>query len=139
LSAAAGIAALGRIAGGAPCRAAEGYAQALRERLNALFRELEAPLAAYGFSSIFHLLTAPPAAAQLLRDGEVEAVDLSVEILKKKHPLDYLLRRALQLEGVDLPAGKQAWISEAHGEEELTETLAAFGRAIALLRGLHCF
>jgi hypothetical protein len=52
--------------------------------------------------------------------------------------LDGLLRRALMLEGVDLPPGRQAWISAAHGDTELSETLYAFQRAIGRLRELGC-
>ena len=137
--AAAGVAALALVEGGAPCREAEAFAVALRGGLNELFRTEDVPAAAYGFSSIFHLFTAEPAAARLLRDGEVSAEQIHAGMLKKKGPLDGLLRQALLLEGVDLPPGRQAWTSAAHGKAELEETLAAFSRAIGALRQLGCW
>jgi glutamate-1-semialdehyde 2,1-aminomutase len=138
VSAAAGNAMLRLVEGGAPCRAAEAFTTQLKRRLNALFKAEGLPFAAYGFSSVFHLFTAEPAAAELLRDGEIDAVQISADRLKKKGALDALLRRALLLEGVDLPPGRQAWISAAHGDEELEETVDAFTRAIHALRELGC-
>ena len=136
--AAAGVAALSLIRSGAACKKAEVFATQLREGLNALFRSEELPWAAYGVSSIFHILTSAPEQGELLRDGLVDAADIDAVTLKQKGPLDALLRRALLLEGVDLPPGRQAWISAVHGVGELVETLDAFGRAIKKLRSLGC-
>lgn len=136
--AAAGNAMLRLVEGGGPCAAAEQYAGLLKRRLNGLFKAEGVPFAAYGFSSVFHLFSAEPAAAELLRDGEIEAVQINADRLKKKGALDHVLRRALLLEGVDLPPGRQAWISAAHGDEELEETIDAFTRAIQALRELGC-
>ncbi|MCW8133418.1 MAG: aminotransferase class III-fold pyridoxal phosphate-dependent enzyme [Planctomycetota bacterium] len=136
--AAAGNAMLRLVQGGEPCRAADQYTAQLKRRLNALFKNEGVPFAAYGVSSVFHLFTAEAAAAELLRDGEIEAVQIKADRLKKKGMLDGLLRRALLLEGVDLPPGRQAWVSAAHGDEELEETVDAFARAIHALRELDC-
>ncbi|MCY3020456.1 MAG: aminotransferase class III-fold pyridoxal phosphate-dependent enzyme [Planctomycetota bacterium] len=138
LSAAAGTAMLGLVRNGEAGRKAEAYADNLRAGLNTLFREEGLPWGAYGVSSVFHIVTSDPKAGEQLRDGTVDAADVEPRILKQKGPLDGLLRRALQLEGVDLPPGRQAWVSAAHGEEELRDTLAAFQRAIAQLRALKC-
>ena len=136
--AAAGIATLGLVQGGEVCKRAESYAGKLRGGLNNLFRGEGLPWAAYGFSSIFHILTSDAASGQALLDGDADAADIDPRILKQKGALDGLLRRALQLEGVDLPPGRQAWVSVAHGSAELSETLDAFQRAIARLRDLRC-
>ncbi|MGD0088420.1 MAG: aminotransferase class III-fold pyridoxal phosphate-dependent enzyme [Planctomycetota bacterium] len=134
--AAAGTAMLRLVSDGKPQRQAEAYADKLRAGLNALFRQERLSWAAYGFSSVFHILTSDAPAGAGLRDGQLEAADVAPVLLKQKGPLDGLLRRALQLEGVDLPPGRQAWISAAHGEAELRDTLASFSRAIARLRAL---
>ena len=117
---------------------AEDYADQLRDGLNALFRSEGLPWAAYGFSSIFHLLTSDAQAGALLRDNQIQATDIPVPTLKQKGLIDALLRRALLLEGVDLPPGRQAWVSATHGPEELGDTLSAFRRAVARLRALGC-
>jgi glutamate-1-semialdehyde 2,1-aminomutase len=138
LSAAAGTAMLGLVRDGKAGRKAEGYADKLRAGLNTLFRQEGLPWASYGVSSIFHILTSDPAVGEMIRDGEVDAADVEPRVLKQKGALDGLLRRALQVEGVDLPPGRQAWISAAHGDEELRDTLVAFERAIGRLRALRC-
>jgi len=136
--AAAGAATLALIEDGNACNKAEAYATKLRSSLNTLFRREGLAWAAYGVSSVFHILTSDPCTGQPLRDGKIEAADIDPVILKQKGALDGLLRRALMLEGVDLPPGRQAWISAAHGETELSETLYAFQRAIGRLRELGC-
>ncbi len=138
LSAAAGRVALGLVANGEACKRAESYAVQLRQRLNDLFRGVNVPWGAYGFSSVFHILTSDPVFGQPLRDGHIEAAEIPPMTLKQKGPIDAVLRRALQIEGVDLPPGRQAWISCVHGPAELDETIAAFGRAIERLRALKC-
>jgi len=136
--AAAGTAMLRLVADGRAQHHADEYADKLRAGLNSLFRQEGLPWAAYGVSSVFHILTSDAAAGESIRDGKLDAADAEPRILKQKGPLDGLLRRALQIEGVDLPPGRQAWISATHGEEELKETLAAFSRALGRLRGLGC-
>ena len=136
--AAAGVATLSLVDGGEPCRRADTYASRLRNGLNALFSREGLAWAAYGVSSVFHILTSDPCTGQPLRDGKIEAIDIDPVILKQKGTLDGLLRRALLLEGVDLPPGRQAWVSAAHSDVELSETLDAFTRAIGRLRELRC-
>ncbi len=136
--AAAGIATLSLIQDGVACKRAESFATKLRAGLNTLFESEKLPWGAYGFSSIFHILTSDAAAGQAIRDGSLDAADADPVTLKQKGAVDALLRRALQLEGIDLPPGRQAWASAVHGSNELGETLEAFKRAIARLRGLRC-
>ncbi|HEY3323248.1 MAG TPA: aminotransferase class III-fold pyridoxal phosphate-dependent enzyme [Planctomycetota bacterium] len=138
ISAAAGKVALGLVADGEASKRADSFTSQLKAGLNSLFRHENLPWAAYGFSSVFHILTSDPCAGQSLRDHQIEAADIDPPILKQKGPVDALLRRALQLEGVDLPPGRQAWVSCMHGTPELDETLLAFTRAIERLRGLGC-
>jgi glutamate-1-semialdehyde 2,1-aminomutase len=136
--AAAGVATLRLIEDGEVCKKAESFANKLRSGLNQLFREEGLPWGAYGTSSVFHILTSDPCTGAPLRDGTLDAADIDPVILKQKGALDGLLRRALLLEGVDLPPGRQAWVSAAHNGTELTATIDAFGRAIERLRALHC-
>jgi len=137
-SAAAGIAALELLADGGPCRAAEKFTDSLRERLNNLFRKEDVPFAVYGFSSIFHFFCADAQVARQLRDGQLDALAVAPALLKSKGALDGVVRRALLLEGLDLPPGRQAWTSAAHGPTELERTLEAFSGAIKTLRDLGC-
>jgi glutamate-1-semialdehyde 2,1-aminomutase len=136
VSAAAGIATLALIQDGEVCKQAEIYATKLRNGLNHLFAREGVDWAASGISSVFHILTSDSAAALKIREGQLHPADADVKILKQKGSLDGLLRRALLLEGIDLPPGRQAWISAAHGNAELNETLDAFARAISRLRDL---
>jgi glutamate-1-semialdehyde 2,1-aminomutase len=137
-SAAAGLATLRLVGDGEAGKKAETFAGRLREELNLLFRRQGLDWAVYGISSVFHILTSEPRTGAALRDGRLSAADVTPQILKQKGPVDLLLRRALLLEGVDLPPGRQAWVSGVHGAAELTDTLAAFERAISTLRSLGC-
>src|SRR5207248_1381327 len=127
ISAAAGIATLQEIKKneGEMCRRAEAFTDSLRAGLNTLFRLHGVPWAAYGFGSVFHLLTSDAEAGTALRDGKVEAADVEVKILKQKSAIDGVLRRALLLQGIDLPQGRQAWSSAAHAPLEMRETMEA--------------
>ena len=135
--AAAGIATLQAIQGGEPCKRAEAYATKLRNGLNHLFEHEGVDWAAYGISSVFHILTSDGTVSQQIRDGSVHPADVNARVLKQKGTLDGVLRRALLLEGIDLPPGRQAWISAAHTNSDLNETLDAFTKAIARLRELR--
>jgi len=138
ISAAAGLATLRLVEDGEACKKAESYASKLRGGLNDLFRSENVAWGAYGFSSVFHLLTSDAEMGAALRDGQIDAADVDPIILKQKGSQDALLRRCLQLEGIDLPPGRQAWVSAVHGSVELRDTLDAFQRAIARLRAMRC-
>ena len=140
VSAAAGIATLMEIKrnDGDVCRRAEAFTDSLRNGLNTLFRLQNVPWAAYGFGSVFHLLTSDAEVGAALRDGKVDAADVEVKVLKQKSAIDGVLRRALLLQGIDLPQGRQAWSSAAHSPIEMRETTEAFGLAIERLKALKC-
>jgi glutamate-1-semialdehyde 2,1-aminomutase len=134
LSAAAGIALLDHIAGGAP----QEKARLAAERLAAL---INAQAEAQGIDvrvcvndwSIYHLHIGARAAG-LPVGPTARAVDLH-----RLHPERYArLRRALLLEGVDThPA--HGWVSAVHEDGTLEETAEAFGRAFRRLRGAPGF
>ncbi|HLX62617.1 MAG TPA: aminotransferase class III-fold pyridoxal phosphate-dependent enzyme [Planctomycetota bacterium] len=140
VSAAAGIAALQGVKrmDGSAGRRAENFTETLRNALNTLFRLLDTPWAAYGTGSVFHLLISDRDAAIALRDRQANPANIAPQILKQKSPLDGLLRRALLLQGIDLPQGRQAWTSAEHGQAEIRETMEAFGLAIERLKALRC-
>lgn len=138
VSAAAGIAALREIKSGENCNRAEAFAESLRNSLNSLFRLQNVPWAAYGYDSVFHLLTSNAEAATAMRDKKMEAYDVDPKILKQKSPIDGVFRRALLLQGIDLPQGRQSWTSAAHTPLEVRRTMEAFGLAIERLKALKC-
>jgi len=135
LSAAAGVACLGQIESGEMCRRADEFAARFREELNSLFRREQVGWCAYGADSVLHVNVLAGACARLGScDGSLCTMDAAS--LKRKTPLDLWLKKALWLEGVDWPAGKQAWCSAVHGESDLRRTVEAFRGAIARLRSL---
>ena len=134
LSAAAGAACLAQIEGGEPGRKAEEFAKRFREELNALFKSEKVAWCAYGEDSVLHLYTGSDC-GYLGKCNRVPCRAAAAE-LKLKRPMDKWLKRALWLEGVDWPGGKQAWTSCTHGETELRRTVDAFRGAIARIRKL---
>ena len=134
LSAAAGTACLAQVETGEPGRKAEEFARAFRDELNALFRSEKVAWCAYGTDSVLHVYTGPGCG----QPGTCDRVPCrgTAAELKQKRPVDKWLKRALWLEGVDWPGGKQAWTSCTHGETELRRTVEAFRQAIAWLRKL---
>jgi glutamate-1-semialdehyde 2,1-aminomutase len=135
VSAAAGVACLEQVRSGEPGRRADEFALSFREELNALFDELNVGWRSYGHDSVLHVNTAPNA-AELLGVKSHEARMAAAAELKRKRPEDLWLKKALWLEGVDWPGGKQAWSSCTHGPSELRRTVEAFHAAVERLRGL---
>jgi len=132
LSAAAGAACLAQVEGGEPGRKAEEFARCFREELNELFMKERVPWCAYGEDSVLHVYTGPDC-------GHRDECDrahcrASAAELKLKRPVDKWLKRALWLEGVDWPGGKQAWTSCTHADTELRRTVEAFKGAVARIR-----
>lgn len=134
LSAAAGVACLKQIETGEPCRLAAEFARRFREELNALFRKEDVPWCAYGSDSVLHVYTG--GGCRYLSDCDGGMCRLGAAELKLKRPADLWLKKALWLEGVDWPGGKQAWTSMTHGKSELRRTVDAFGSAVRRLRSL---
>lgn len=107
LSAAAGVAALKRVATGEPCRLATAAAVRLRNGLNALFAKCSWPMAAYGDFSMLRIVAGYTGPKPRLDagandglvpyDGDLDALDGP----KNAKPL-YSMRQAMLLHGVDL-------------------------------------
>ena len=107
LSAAAGVAALKRVATGEPCRLATAAAVRLRNGLNALFAKRGWPMAAYGDFSMLRIVTGYTGPKPKLDagandglipyDGDLDALDGP-----KNAKQLYSMRQAMLLHGVDL-------------------------------------
>ena len=107
LSAAAGVAALKRVATGEPCRLATAAAVRLRNGLNALFAKRGWPMAAYGDFSMLRIVTdytgpkpkldAGANDGLIPYDGDLDALDGP-----KNAKQLYTMRQAMLLHGVDL-------------------------------------
>jgi glutamate-1-semialdehyde 2,1-aminomutase len=134
LSAAAGSACLEQVEGGVPCAKAEEFAARFRAEMNEMFKKESFPWRAYGADSVLHVYVGG-------REDILDAVEgaphtVPASELKRKGPTDLRLKRALWLEGVDWPGGKQAWTSCVHGEGELRRTVEGFRAAAKRLRSL---
>jgi glutamate-1-semialdehyde 2,1-aminomutase len=133
LSAAAGVAALELIASGTPGELAAARGAELRAALNEVFaaNRLQG-FTAYGDGSIVHLFADP--AAQV----EPGAAPAGQPLASVKRGGDARvlasLRMALQLGGVDLMRGRSAFVSAAHGAEDVRATAEAFDAAIGMLK-----
>ncbi len=138
LSAAAGIATLQHIATGLPCSHANAMGRLFRNRFNALCARQDWPWIAYGDFSMFRLLfdyegPRPIAAATdndgfIPYDGDLEKLD---GVRDQARVLQF--RRALLLEGVDLP-GLGGWLSAAHTERDIDFTIQACDNAIRTIQ-----
>jgi glutamate-1-semialdehyde 2,1-aminomutase len=124
LSAAAGIATLGIVAGGEPCRRANAVAQSLRRRLNSLFAQRGVDWVCYGEFSGFRLLPGYQGLRPTGDDfspygGAWERLDGG-----SNPRLVHAFRRGMLLHGVDLP-GLGGMTTAAHSDTDLDETVAA--------------
>jgi glutamate-1-semialdehyde 2,1-aminomutase len=135
LAAATGSACLELIRSGEPCEQAAAFARDFRSGINDLFRKRDIPWCAYGGDSILHVCTDATDCARLT-DCDRSHCSAAADRLKAKRPADMWLKKALWLEGVDWPGGKQAWTSATHGEAELELTIGAFDAATKRLRSL---
>jgi glutamate-1-semialdehyde 2,1-aminomutase len=129
LSAAAGIAMLGLIADGEAQRRASRVAGLLREELTRVWHRLGIPGCVYGEASILNYslereLTAPPSPGE--RDHR------RLQALARPDAY-HALRCALILKGVDI-CPLHGWISAAHGEADVEQTVQAFEKALILMQ-----
>src|SRR5206468_1329865 len=125
LSAAAGIAALGRCRSGEPQEHAAGLAAALRAGLTSVLADAGVPGRAYGESSTFHLLIGYA--------GEPEQADLETLKAAGMSPdLSAELHNGMLLEGVHLFHGS-GFLSAAHTEPDVERTVAALAATLARL------
>lgn len=132
VSAAAGIAALGLIASGEPCAAADATAAELRARLNELFAREGVPWAAYGTYSGVHLFPNPK--GRPIDPLAFDPLAIPFDELKARPPrLVHRLRLALLVAGVDVSGQLAMLASATHGPEEVERTVDAFAFAIRRL------
>jgi glutamate-1-semialdehyde 2,1-aminomutase len=135
VSAAAGIATLGIIAGGDACRRASDTAAALREGLNAVLEDEGVPWAVYGTHSMFHVFANP--AGRTIRPTKFDPAALPQADLLKGDPREDMLNKlrvAMLINGVDLMGWRGGVVSAAHGPAEVEQTVAAWRASLRLLR-----
>jgi glutamate-1-semialdehyde 2,1-aminomutase len=125
VSAAAGIAALRACGSGEPQEHADRLAAALRAGLTKTLAQAGVPGHAYGERSTFHLL--------LGHAGEPEEADLATLKSAGMSPeLSAELHAGMLLEGVQLFHGS-GFLSAAHTEADVEQTVAAFAATLARL------
>ena len=137
LSAAAGVAALTRVATGDPCRAANAAGRRLRDGLNALFADRDWPMAAYGDFSMVRVVTNYDGPRPAPSAGDADGfVPHGGDLHRLDGPRDprpvHALRQAMLLNGVDW-WGLAGMTSCEHTDDIVDATVAAFGRAVELV------
>jgi glutamate-1-semialdehyde 2,1-aminomutase len=137
LSAAAGVAALKRIATGEPCKRATAAAIRLRNGLNELFETRDWPLVAYGDFSMIRIVpgyTGPrPSTTAGANDGLIPfGNDLDTLDGPKNGKLLSAMRQAMLLNGVDL-WGFAGMTSCEHTDTVIDDTIAAVEKSVELL------
>jgi glutamate-1-semialdehyde 2,1-aminomutase len=133
LSAAAGVAALAKIASGEPCQRANETARVLKRKLNTLFAERFPDWIAYGDFSLLHIKpgydgSRPTDDDFIPYDGRLERLDGP-----KDMKLQNAWRHGLLLNGVDW-FGLGAFVTAAHSEADVDATVAAVAQTIEWLR-----
>ena len=134
MSAAAGIACLDKCADGSVQAHCDALAADLRAGLNGVLERHAVDGAAWGESSVFHLLLGERVANRV--DGDLRRPEgVPYETLKSsgKAGLAMPLAMAMELEGVDLFAGG-GMTSAAHTAADIAFTVEAFDRAVTRLR-----
>ncbi|MBI1218148.1 MAG: aminotransferase class III-fold pyridoxal phosphate-dependent enzyme [Rhodobacteraceae bacterium] len=129
-SAAAGVATLAAIRGGAPNRAADALAEDLRRGLAGVLAARGVPWHVYGEASAFHLCLAPDLAARPFDPQRLGRAGLQAQ----PPGLARLLRMAMLVNGVDLSGWPGGLLSAAHTPEDIAETVAAFDASLDLLQ-----
>lgn len=123
ISAAAGVAALTKLADGTHQTRASQLGERLRRGLNQALSDLDIPGCAYGVGSLFHLWVGKDCPIFVEDDqvrGEVDAARLHAGM-----PNLMRLRQALFLEGVDL-LRNGGLVSTAHTDGDVDQTVEAF-------------
>jgi glutamate-1-semialdehyde 2,1-aminomutase len=138
LSAAAGVAALKRVATGEPCDKANAAGRRLRNRLNGLFERREWPWVAYGDFSMIRVvpgyrgerpnLQAGDNDGQIPFDGDVNKLD-GPKNMKQVHAL----RQAMLLNGVDW-WGFAGMTTSEHTDAVIDHTVSAFEQSVEMLQ-----
>jgi glutamate-1-semialdehyde 2,1-aminomutase len=126
LSAAAGVATLSSAASGEVQADAAGLASALRDELTAVFRQCGVPGRAYGDSSTFHLLFGHDDTP-----GQLDGATLKSSV--PPATVSAALHCSMLSEGVHLFHGS-GFLSSAHGDREVEQTVRAFGKTLGRLQ-----
>jgi glutamate-1-semialdehyde 2,1-aminomutase len=131
--AAAGIAALKRVATGEPPRLANEAATTLKRSLNEMFARRGWPWVCYGDFSMLHLL--PDYHGPRPNDDDFIPYDGSVQKLDaaKNPKRTFAFRMAMLLNGVDLP-GMGLFLTACHTSSDIAKTVQAAERAVEWLR-----
>lgn len=138
LSAAAGVAALSRVATGDPCRAANAAGRRLRDGLNMLFADRDWPMVAYGDFSMVRVVPNYDGPRPGPSAGDADGfVPYGGDLHRLDGPRDprpvHALRQAMLLNGVDW-WGLAGMTSCEHTDDVVDATVGAFGRAVELVQ-----
>jgi glutamate-1-semialdehyde 2,1-aminomutase len=125
ISAAAGVAALRECRSGEPQAYAAGLAAALRAGLTSVLAEAGVPGCAYGESSAFHLLIGHDGEPGRASPQALKSAGMSPELSAELHT-------GMLLNGVHLFHGS-GFLSAAHTERDVEQTVAAFAATLACL------
>ena len=134
VSAAAGIAALEIIKNTDACARANAAAARLRAALNAVLEEEKVPWAVFGEFSIFHIFTNPDGRSLTPTRFDASALDTADFKPDPRKSLLSKLYLAMVTNGVDLMQWRGGFVSATHGPAEEQETIAAWRKALRLLK-----
>jgi glutamate-1-semialdehyde 2,1-aminomutase len=134
VSAAAGVAALTKLADGKAQEQASRLGERLRRGLNRTMADLDVPGCAYGISSFFHLWVGK--GCPIFVDDDQVGGEVDTATLMTGMPNLMQLRQSLILEGIDL-LRHGGFVSAVHSEADVDETIEAFTRALG--RERHTF
>ena len=134
LCAAAGIAMLSLVQSSDGCARAEAAAKKIREGMRKILIEESLPWGVFGEASVFVIFPNPRGEA--LDPATFDPLKLGFKGLKGARDPEFnnRLRIALLARGVDIAGGPGGFVSAAHGEREIGQTLDAFRGALRALR-----
>jgi glutamate-1-semialdehyde 2,1-aminomutase len=134
LCAAAGVAMLSLVQSGDGCARAEAAARRIREGMRKVLVEENVPWGVFGEASVFVLFPNPRGEA--IDPATFDPLKLGFRRLKgaRDPELNNRLRIALLAQGVDIAGGPGGFVSAAHGEREIAQTLEAFRAALRALK-----
>ncbi len=132
LTAAAGLATLELLADGQAHTRADRAGQTLRTGIAEVIEKLGVDAYVYGESSIVNLFLGPHRHGLAL-DRPASQLDHRILMEHPDQEAYHRLRCALILHGVDLPLF-HGWVSAAHSDDDLEQTIRAFEAAVRLLQ-----
>jgi glutamate-1-semialdehyde 2,1-aminomutase len=134
ISAAAAVATLTLVESSEACARAEAAAEVLRAGMRAILAEEDVPWGVFGEASVFVVFPNPAGLA--IDPARFDPLGLGFKGLKgaRDAQLNNRLRVALLAHGVDIAGGPGGFVSTAHGEREVAQTLEAFRAALRELK-----